>query len=243
MIRTFTYFYNDYVADSVSNYALEVWKPNSYTGPQDQSQLGTIWLAYIPSKQVDNLAQQLKASDSTFYTGLGTPYSTLAAHVDSSFGVDTVSPGDSDNSGSGGGQGNGSTSDSDNTGSSSSSSKTREDAIIGVVASLGAIALIVLAFLIARAVKQRRELAHRRLSDAMPVPGARPDGQEFDRDSLGGQRRRSFYYAADSLRGFEDQGQTEAYDANMSPEGMRERRPVMPGMISTPVLRDNTMNW
>ena len=67
--------------------------------------------------------------------------------------------------------------------------------------------------------------------------GARPENQDFDRDSLGGQRRRSFYYAEDSLRGAETAGPSDAM--------MRERRPqvVNPQMIGAPVLRDNTMNW
>jgi len=131
-----------------------------------------------------------------------------------------------------------------------STSKTRQDAIIGVISSLGAITLIVLSFLAVRAFKQRRALAHRRLSDPAPDPnafaGARPENQDFDRDTLGGQRRRSFYYAEDSLRVHEPSNAApsgaETYDQRTE-MGMRERRPVNANMISTPVLRDNTMNW
>lgn len=100
-----------------------------------------------------------------------------------------------------------------------------------------------LAFLVVRALKQRRDLAHRRLSDAPQggdmYVGARPENQDFDRDSVGGQRRRSFYYAEDSLRDGIPVGAGE----NVSEAGMRERRPVNANMIGTPVLRDNTMNW
>ncbi|KAJ3491098.1 hypothetical protein NLI96_g940 [Meripilus lineatus] len=205
-----------------------------------------MFMAYIPSDQVDNLAQQLTSKNSRFYTSAGPPYTDLATHVNAAFPVQAVP-----NTATGGG----STSDTTGTSGSSSSSKTREDVIIGVVTSLGAITLIVLAFLVIRAVKQRREMAHRRLSDPIDPNayiGSRPENQDFDRDSVGGQRRRSFYYAEDSLRGFEGSsgagggagmsGSAGSGDGHYS-EGMRERRPVNAGMISTPVLRDNTMNW
>ncbi|PCH40359.1 hypothetical protein WOLCODRAFT_150399 [Wolfiporia cocos MD-104 SS10] len=229
----------------VMQYALQVWVPSSYEGPQDKSQLLTVWLAYIPTNEVNNLAAQIKVQSSAFYTALSYPWDELAKQVDPSFAVDSVSsPGSTSSSG-----GNSSSNNNDATSSgNSNASKTREDAIIGVVSSLGAIALIVLAFLAIRAVKQRKELAHRRLAEPAgnEYDGSRPEGQEFDRDSVGGQRRRSFYYAADSLRGFEEVANAAAatYDSHMSPEGgMRERRPIAPGMIGTPILRDNTMNW
>lgn len=106
--------------------------------------------------------------------------------------------------------------------SASSSSKSRQDAIIGVVSALGGIALLVLLFLLWRSYKRRQELAHRRLSEPVQdgglggadIIGARPDGRDFDQDSVGGQRRRSFYFAEDSLRGFGGERQEEAvYDS------------------------------
>ena len=190
-----------------------------------------MYLAWIPSESVDLLAQQLKVASSQFYTALSSPYSDLARHVVSSFPVRSVAPGNSGTPGDG--------SSGAATSGASNSSKTREDAIIGVVSSLGAITLLILGFLIFRAIKQRRELAHRRLSDPHDNEfiGAPPAEHEFDRDSVGGQRRRSFYYAADSLRGFQDHNAAAVEDP-FNP-GMRERRPV----IGTPILRDNTMNW
>lgn len=219
----------------VMNDALVVYVPTSYTGPEDQDQLGTIWQGYIPTDNVSTLATLIKEKDSSFYTAAGQPFVQLAAQVNPSFELDSV-PGSSGSSGSSS-PGSAATSS-----SSSSTNNAREDAIIGVVSSLGAIALIVLAYFVVRAIKQRRELAHHRLSDpgvGSQFVGARPDGQEFDRDSLGGQRRRSFYYAADSLRGFAD----AADAATQVGEAMRERRAVAPEMISAPVLRDNTMSW
>lgn len=219
-------------------FALEVYEPSTYTSTEDADLLETMYVAYVPTEDVDTLAQQLLASNSPFYTSLGSPYSTLATHVVPSFPVNAVDASGGSSSGSSGSTGSsGSASD---TAATSSSSKTREDAIIGVVSSLGAITLIVLAFLIVRAVKQRRALAHHRLSDQQldnDYVGARPENQDFDRDSVGGQRRRSFYYAEDSLRVSEPAGPSDGM--------MRERRPqnVNPQMIGAPVLRDNTMNW
>ena len=200
----------------------------------DADDLQTVYLAYIPTGKVDTLAQQLLVKTSAFYTALGPPYSQLADHFVASFPVQSV---EASTGGSASSQSNDGTSGSAS--SASSSSKTREDAIIGVVSSLGAVTLIVLAFLVVRAVKQRRALAHRRLSEPPNDPdmfiGARPENQDFDRDSVGGQRRRSFYYAEDSLRGYEQ--------AQTSEQMMRERRPVNAQMIGAPVLRDNTMDW
>lgn len=217
--------------DDVKTFALQVYEPSDYKSTQDADLLGTVYLAYMPTAYVDTLAQQLLVKTSRFYTALGSPYSELAAHLVSTFPVMSVQAPNPDapesNDGAAGGASSG-----------SSSSKTREDAIIGVVSSLGAITLLVLAFLVVRAVKQRRALAHRRLSDpsggANDFIGARPENQDFDRDSVGGQRRRSFYYAEDSLRG---------YEAAQSEQMMRERRPVNAELIGAPILRDNTMNW
>jgi hypothetical protein len=195
-------------------------------------------LAYIPTRSVEDLAALLKVKTSKFYTGLQATPAELAAHVDASFNVDTVSGPVGGTSDSGSGSGGQSTAAS---ASSSSASQTRQDAIIGVVSALGGITLIVLILLIFRALKRRQELAHRRLSDppAGGLAGLRPTGQEFDRDSVGGQRRRSFYFAADSLAGAE--AERSHADDYARPPAMRQR--VGQQAISSPVLRDNTMNW
>ncbi|KAI0685008.1 hypothetical protein BC835DRAFT_1291373, partial [Cytidiella melzeri] len=225
----------------VTTVALQVFKPTSYTGPQDVAELQTEYLAYIQSDLVDTLANQLLVKTSPFYQ-TPPPYNQLAAHVLSTF---PVASGDDGSGGSGSDSGSGS---GNGLSSASSSNKTRENAIIGVISSLGAITVIVLAFLAVRAYKQRRALAHRRLSDPPQgeFVGSRPENQDFDRDTLGHQRRRSFYYAEDSLRGYEDShigaGIADTHDQRTE-QSMRERRPVNAAMISTPVLRDNTMNW
>ncbi|KAG1743256.1 uncharacterized protein EDB91DRAFT_1051499 [Suillus paluster] len=213
----------------VLNYQLMVYEPSTYTGPQDASQLGTIWEGYIPSNQVSTLASLISNKKSSFYTGQeGSIPTALAECVDPTLDLSSISgptPGGSSSS-------------------SSSSSTVRQDAIIGVVTSLGAIALIILAVVVYRYYKRRQEVAHRRLSEPDGgAAGVRPEGQEFDRDSIGGQRRRSFYYAEDSLRGYQGvRRDDEAYDRRVTP-AMRERRILNPGAISAPILRESSMNW
>jgi hypothetical protein len=216
---------------------LQAYVPEAYKGPEDVALLGTMYLAYIPSDQVNTLAAEIKVQSSQFYTASQGIAQQLAQRVVSSFSINSVADPNA------GTDGNGSGANSV-AGSTSSSSKTRQDAIIGVVSALGAIAVLILGYLIYRSWQRRQEFAHRRLSDpAQAAIGARPQGQEFDRDSLGGQRRRSFYYAEDSLSGGQAGGE-ERYDYHASPDnGMRERRPIVPGTISTPYLQQSSMNW
>ena len=223
------------LADQVKSYALQVWVPNSYKGPSDISQLGTTWLGYIPTPLVETLAAQIKVKTSLFYTGKSSPYSDLASHVDPAFDIMTVTA-TTGIPGSGG-------SNNDTSGGTSDDSRTRENAIIGVVSALGGVTLIVLGYLIYRAVQKRRELAHRRLSDppANPFVGEAPPNRNFDQDSIGGQRRRSFYFAEDSLRGFSDYS---GDGARLSPEQTSglSRRPIA-GNIGPPVMRENSLNF
>ena len=218
-------------ADQVKTFALQVWEPSTYTDVDDADQLRTLFVGYIPTDNVTALAQAIKAKTSPFYQENQGIASELAQRVDASFSVTSIS--------------NPMTGSSSSGSSSGSSDNTRRDAIIGVCSALGGIALCVFGFLVYRNYKRRQEAAHQRLQeptyDATPAPG-----QEFDRDSIGGQRRRSFYFAEDSLRGFgAPQPQEELYmDHNVSMQpGMRERRAIIPGQISAPILRDNTMNW
>lgn len=209
--------------------------PSSYTDEGDQSELGTMWLGYIQTGLVSTLASEIKARQSAFYTGVDNPVASgLAQRVNSAFSLTSVSDPNAAPDGSTGSSAN-------VTGSSSNNGKSRQDAIIGVVSALGAIALLVLVFLVYRSMKRRQELAHRRLSDPPGmVIGSRPEGREFDQDSVGGARRRSFYYAEDSLRTYGPQQQEEPM---MGQNVMSQRRNVVPGTISAPVLQESSMNW
>jgi len=226
-------------ASQVLSYGLKVNIPTSYQSTQDSSQLGTIWLAWMPSDTVSELAREMKLSSSAFYNGVQNVVAhDLASHVISGFDVTSVPPPSSANSGNGGLSDTGATSD--------PSDKTREDAIIGVVSALGAIALCVLLFLGYRAYQRRQEIAHRRLSDPPTDAwnaGIRQEGRDYDQDSIGGQRRRSFYFAEDSLRTVpQTNGQEMAEAMRTSPTGGMSRR-IVPNAISAPRLQESTMNW
>lgn len=216
---------------------LQAFIPATYHGPADADMLGTMYLGYIPLDMLNTLAAEIKVPSSPFYTtNTGIPQQ-LAQHVDSSFAINSVADPNAGTDGHASGANS-------TAGPSSSSSKTRQDAIIGVVSALGAIAVLILGYLIYRSWRRRQEFAHRRMSDpGQNAVGARPEGQEFDRDSLGGQRRRSFYYAEDSLSGGQSGGD-ERYDYHASPDNAtRERRPIIPGTISAPHLQQSSMNW
>jgi hypothetical protein len=223
--------------DQVKSFALQVWFPDEYKSPKDVDLLGTTYLGYVPSDTVDTLAAQIKVRTSPFYTDLPSPYSDLASHVNPSFDLMTVTT-TTGIPGSGG-------SSNDSSGGTSDGSRTRENAIIGVVSALGGITLIVLGYLVYRAIQKRRELAHRRLSDPPnnSFVGEAPPNRNFDQDSIGGQRRRSFYFAEDSLRGFSDYNYPND-GARLSPEHTSglNRRPIA-GNIGLPVMRENSLNF
>ena len=225
------------LGDQVKSFALQVWIPNSYQGPSDISQLGTTWLGYIPENLVDPLAAQIKVRASAFYLDLPSPYSNLAERVDPSFDLMTVTT-TTGIPGSGGPPGGSPT-------GAPNDSHTRENAIIGVVSALGGITLIVLGYLVYRAIQKRRELAHRRLSDPPTnlFVGEAPPNRNFDQDSVGGQRRRSFYFAEDSLRVFSDYNYAND-GARRGPEHTSglNRRPIA-GNIGPPVMRENSLNF
>ena len=226
-----TYHTNNLPESNVKTLYLQVYVPATYQGVADVAELGTMYLAYIPSDDVNTLAAEIKVRSSQFYTGTSGIAQQLAARVDPGYPLNSVVDPNAvtdGNASSGSGI--------------ASSSKTRQDAIIGVVSALGAITAIVLGFLIWRSYQRRKALGHSRLSDPDQYAGARPDGREFDRDSVGAPRRRSFYYAADAAA--HGNSDDDHYDYRSSPEnGMRERRPVLPGTISAPYLQQSSMNW
>jgi len=224
--------------------------PNDYGGPADVDKLRTEYLFYLPTDQVPVLANQLKAKTSPFYQLVQPPYNQIPSIVDPSFALTSIAnpdliPGSP-------------------SAATSRGDKSRTNTIIGVVSGLGGLALIILGVLVFNSVKRSRELRHRRLSDSSAPNNLYPDrsGREFDQDSIGGQRRRSFYFAEDSLRGQQQTveqsvplpqvptqyvvqpGSQIQYSQHTSPESMRERRPpVGPVSISAPVLTQSSLNW
>jgi hypothetical protein len=231
-------------------FALQVFAPDNYGGPADAALLRTEYLFYLPNGLVSVLANEIMVQSSPFYN-IPEPYKDLARQIDPAFALTSVSNPNAVP---------GVTSD-----ASSRGNKSRTATIIGVVSALGGLALIILGILIFNGVKRSRQLRHQRLSDPnLPnVPYPDRTGRDFDQDSVGGPRRRSFYFAEDSLRGQPQtaeqstvpmaQAQTQyvvqpesqiQYSSRSSPENIRERRaPVVPGAISAPILTQSSLNW
>jgi hypothetical protein len=231
-------------------FALQVFVPDTYEGPNDAEMLLTEYLFYLPNNLVSVLANEIKVKSSPLYQ-IAEPYRDLASEIDPSFAITSVPnpnvvPGTTSAASSGG-------------------NKSRTATIIGVVSALGGVALIILGTLIFNGFKRSRQLRHQRLSDPNLPNDPYPDrtGRDFDQDSVGGPRRRSFYFAEDSLRGQPQtaeqstvpiaQAQTQyvvqpgsqiQYSSRSSPENIRERRaPVVPGAISAPILTQSSLNW
>jgi len=221
---------------------LTVVVPSKYKGPADVALLLTGVDLFMKTDAVADVQALLLQKTSIIYTLKGI-YGEIASQIDSSYPITSIvdpltgaplNPRPVEDNG----------------------SKKRQDAIIGVVSALGAIALMVLVFLVYRSMKRKRELAHHRLSDHQnDFVGVRPDGVDFDQDSIGGQRRRSFYYAEDSLRGFQDEREDDFNTfrgssvagtvgaTSMGQAQMSQRRNAAPAAISAPILRENSMNW
>ncbi len=231
-------------------FALQVFVPGQYQSPNDVDMLRTEYLFYLPSDLVSVLANQIKVHASPFYN-IGEPYKDLADQVDPAFALTSVPnpnvvPGAT-------------------SAASSRGSKSRTATIIGVVSALGGFAIIILGILVYNGVRRGRQLRHQRLSDPNLPNDLYPDrtGRDFDQDSVGGPRRRSFYFAEDSLRGQPQtaeqstvpvaEAQTQyvvqpgpqiQYSPHANLENMRERRaPVVPGNISAPILTQSSLNW
>jgi len=132
-------------------------------------------------------------------------------------------------------------------------SNKRRNAIIAVCSIIGSIALVVLGWWGYRTYKRRQEGSHQPLHDPLGFDnggyagyGATDNsGAMRERPpSVGpdGVRRNSFYFAEDSLRGYRDHVR-DMEEENHVGTSLGGRRQVQGAAISTPILRDNTLNW
>ncbi|KZW01569.1 hypothetical protein EXIGLDRAFT_65935 [Exidia glandulosa HHB12029] len=235
--------------------ALEAFIPQDWN--RDPKSLLTLVEMYIPDEKVSELSAQLKAPNSRFYVNQGNQVElALVAEVDPSYPLTSGSSGAASGTGAGGNL-DGLLGDS----GSNAKDDSRKRAIIGVCAAIGGALALALAWWLYKYCQRSREMKHRRLSDgqmaygagygavaAGPVP---PAMQERG-------RRDSFFFAADSLRGYEDgtarMYEDETYDHRSGSghghggyvaTGARspQQGPIVPSHISAPILRENTLNW
>lgn len=232
--------------------ALEAFIPEGWN--KDPKSLLTLVEMYIPQESVDELAAQLKAANSRFYTAQGNQVETaLVAEVDPSYPLTSGSSNNAPGSGPAGNLGGliaptGSDGKDD----------ARQRAIIGVCAAVGGALALALAYWLYKYIQRQREGGHRRLNEGQlayggPGYGAVAAGPVMAQER---GRRDSFFFAADSLRGYED-GTARMYDDDtydhrsasghghgaMVPPRSPQQGPIVPSSISAPILRQNTLNW
>lgn len=216
---------------------MQAFTPATYTG--DASQIRTLFLAYIPTADVDVLAAQLRVKQSALYTNqTATIPAQLAALLDPTLPITAVGTGSSGtttpNSGNGGSSGS-----SESNSNANAESHSRRDAIIGVCTAFAVILLAVAGWYAVRNAKRKREASHQPLSPEYERTGMNSPSDRME------ERPRSFFFAEDSLRGYGAtagaHSVTEEYNYRRAPS--HRRVPVQASAISAPVLRESSLNW
>jgi len=232
--------------DNVKALWMKPYAPIGYNG--DPASLMTVYNTYIPTSSVDNMSLQILNPTSQYFTGSQGIAGQLAGFTVSGFPLLYVSDPNTSSSNNGNGQGsNAVTSDQE-------AGNKRRNAIVAVCSVIGGIALIVMSWWGYRTYKRKQEGRHQRLADPLGLDhGGHPGYGATDTDgamrerppSVGpdGIRRNSFYFAEDSLRGYRNPVR-DMEEENQLGASMGGRRHVVQGTaISSPILRDNTMNW
>ncbi|KZP01290.1 hypothetical protein CALVIDRAFT_455599, partial [Calocera viscosa TUFC12733] len=233
--------------DSVETVALEAYQPANYNGNEDE--LLTVFLAYIPDDYVQYLQAQVQTKNSPlYYSSTGVAHQ-LAGFIDPAFPVTAMAapPPSGDTAAS----------------ASSTSNTQRRDAIIGVVTAVGGILLLAALWFGRRWYKRRQETAHQQLpanspaaSDISPIGSAgigtgvgvaiAPERNSPSPEMMH-ERRRSFFFAEDSLRGYMDPTATSTVDPlheyQQQQRGTRRTSPIETHQISQPILRQSSLNW
>jgi len=236
--------------DNIIPTSLRVYVPATWTG-ENPSQLLTLWEGFLKSDLVPTLQSYIISKRSPFYTNQPTPLlQTLVAQVDGSY---PLSGGLAGSANAGG------TAASDNSAADGGSDNSRRNAIIGVCSAIGGALLIALLWWFFKHLQRTREQGHHRMSmyTGGPAPtmglmnAAEAQNPFSDYGAVGVDqrgRRNSFFFAEDSLRGFEApreaQDETEGTFHRMSPDmAQRQRAPIVPSHISAPILRESSLNW
>jgi len=229
-------------SDQVKALWLKPYAQVGYNG--DPSTLMTLYNAYIPTGSVDDMSHQIVSITSAYFTlSQGVP-GQLANFTVPGFPL-LYAPDPYSSSTNGGNSGNTSVT------SDKAAADKRRDAIIAVCTIIGGIALLVLGWWGYKTYKRRQEAGHQRLRDPLGLDrgyGA-TDNAGIMRErppSVGpdGIRRNSFYFAEDSLRGYRDHARDMAEENQLAgPSGGRSRHVQQGVAISTPILRDNTLDW
>jgi len=219
---------------------LEAYEPANYDGDVDE--LLTLYLAYLNSTYVDDLQAQLLAPNSPLFSSSTGVAHQLAEFLDRSFPVRSVE-------GAPGGSAAATT-------SANNSANTRKNVIIGVFSAVAGILLLAAIWYGRRWHRRHLEAAHQQLSDpangtgspvgGLGVPyGAYTPSRSPSPQSMH-ERRRSFFFAEDSLRGYMS-GSTRDIDPlheyqTASQASVKRTSPISTHAISQPILRGATLD-
>jgi len=244
--------------------ALEAWIPQNWD--RNTKNLRTLLEFYMPSDRVDELQHQIMVPTSLFYTSQQNPITkTIVMYVDPTYPL-TASSGSNDANSPTGSRAGGNLGGLLGNEAEDDKDSARKRAIIGVCAAIGGVLLLGAIWWGYKNHQLKREQAHRRLSQNSDTQFAGAGGGgaygAADYGGAGGMqergRRDSFFFAVDSLRGYEDGrfDDSETYDhRSLAPTtgGALSARtghaqgghgqPIQPGAISAPILRENTLNW
>jgi len=219
-----------FLVNNIYTYVLQVSIPTGWSG--DVSQLGTTYLVYIPSDLVETLASEMRTPNSAFFQQDGIP-GQLADRIIPNSLVSVTNPS----------SGGVPLSAGVDTSASGRSNKKRTDAIIGVCAAIGGIAALVGIWWLVRYYQRQQTAKHRRLSNLSdPNISNGVYGTQYD------ERRTSYFYAEDELRGGYEPPMVEQVGEQVMTQRVRNGNPAVTaagghGPISAPRLQQNTMDW
>ncbi|KAG8697228.1 hypothetical protein FRC09_008003 [Ceratobasidium sp. 395] len=221
--------------DQVKTFALQAYTTKDFNG--DPSQIRTLFLCYIPKDQVDDLAAQLRTKQSDFYTKQTNSISAqLVALVDPTLPPTAIGTGNSGTTGPGSGS-NGPDGSSAESMGATGTDHSRRDAIIGVCVAFAVLLLAVAGWYAVRNAKRRREERHHPIN-----PSYERTGMQSPSDQMS-ERPRSFFFAEDSLRGYQAGAHAVSDEYNYRQAPSHRRVPVQTSAISAPVLRESSLNW
>lgn len=205
-------------------YALQVAIPVNWDG--DLRQLATQCLLYMPTNAVQTLVASLRNVGSPFYAVTGEP-GKLAQHIVPTSLVLITDPNNSTPTNPSGAAA---------AVTASKSNSKRTDAIIGVCSAVAGIAALAGIWWGLRYWQKKQLAAHRRLSNLSdPNVSNGIYGTQHD------DRRTSFFYAEDELRGGYEAPVVMTGETIMTQRVRNTGNPHTP--ISAPVLQGSSLNW
>jgi len=268
--------------DQVKTYCLQAWEPVWFSGDPDQ--LLTLWLGFVPNAIVSTLIADLPVRNSPLYTAQQPGIAAqLAGLINPGFsplslpGSNPLSGNHKPNNSNGG-----------SLSSNNLSRRNAIIGVCVAFGALGLLVIIwwLIRAIMRHQAAAHRPLddgggGYGSMAQAQPLgvgssaaatrafspdsgqqnPFASPPGSIERHDGVveaGGVQRRSFFFAEDELRGYEDVhretdsespppasgvGSGTTFYSSHRPPSTYRRGQITPGVISAPILRESSLNW